>query len=250
MAQVVANLLINAAGYTPPGGHIWLSAEQDDDAVTIRVRDDGEGIEPELLPRVFDLFVQGTRSFERTQGGLGLGLAIVKSLVTLHGGTVNVTSDREGSEFVVRVPIGRLPREETSDPTEDRLSPPRAVKRILVVDDNEDARELLGDVLRTFGHEVEVAHDGPTALGKLETFPADVAILDLGLPLMDGFELARRILECHREARPRLIALTGYDRAEHVAKGRAVGFDTHLVKPVNLPVLVAAIERPGATPPS
>jgi CheY-like chemotaxis protein len=125
---------------------------------------------------------------------------------------------------------------------EDRPSPTTAGKRILLVDDNEDARELLGDMLRTFGHEVELAPDGPSALGKLETFDAEVAILDLGLPVMDGFELARRISETMQDARPRLIALTGYSREVDIAQGRAVGFDVHLVKPVDIPLLVAAID--------
>ena len=192
----------------------------------------------------------------RSEGGLGLGLAIVKSLVALHGGTVDVASEGvgKGSEFIVRLPAIAAPQREASmaASTEATAAPSRPGKRILLVDDNEDARELLAEVLRAFGYDVEMAEDGPTALGKLQTFQADVAILDLGLPVMDGFELARRITETHTAPRPRLIALTGYGREGDLAQTRAVGFDAHLVKPVDVPVLVSAIdpdasELPDAT---
>jgi PAS domain S-box-containing protein len=249
MAQVVSNLLTNAAKYTPPGGHVWLSAGLEGEEVVIRVRDDGEGIGPGLLPRVFDLFVQGPRTIARSEGGLGLGLALVKNLVALHGGTVAATSEGvgRGSEFVVRVPSSPAVARRASAP-----SPPtvhgagHAGKRILVVDDNEDARELLGEMLREMGHDVELAGDGPAALDKLKMFPADVAILDLGLPVMDGFELARRIADTPADPRPRLVALTGYGREGDIARTRAVGFDAHLVKPVNLSLLVSAIDRGSA----
>jgi PAS domain S-box-containing protein len=243
MAQAVSNLLINAASYTPHGGHIWVDAWREADDAVISVRDDGEGIDAELLPRVFDLFVQGQRGFERSKGGLGLGLAIVKNLVGLHGGTVSVKSSAEGSEFIVRVPVlAGVP--EAAPLSDDRPQPALGgTRRILLVDDNEDARELLGDMLRTFGHEVEAAPDGPAALARLEKFSPDVAILDLGLPGMDGFELAQRISETLKDARPRLIALTGYGRESDVKQGRAVGFDLHLVKPVDIPVLVTAIDQ-------
>jgi signal transduction histidine kinase/CheY-like chemotaxis protein len=246
MAQVVSNLLINAASYTPHGGHIWVEARREADDAVISVRDDGEGIDAELLPRVFDLFVQGQRGFERSKGGLGLGLAIVKSLVGLHGGTVSAKSSAEGSEFTVRIRV--LPQLPEATPLSDDTSQAAlsGTRRILLVDDNEDARELLGDMLRTFGHEVEAAPDGPAALARLEGFSPDVAILDLGLPGMDGFELARRISETLKDARPRLIALTGYGRESDVKQGRAVGFDLHLVKPVDIPVLVRAIDESAA----
>jgi PAS domain S-box-containing protein len=245
MAQVVSNLLTNAAKYTPPGGHVWLSAELEGGEAVIRVRDDGEGIGPDLLPRVFDLFVQGHRTIARSEGGLGLGLALVKNLVALHGGTVAVTSEGpgRGSEFVVRVPalpLGTRAAEPAAPPVP---IAGHAAKRILVVDDNEDARELLGEMLREIGHHVELAADGPSALDKLKMFPADVAILDLGLPVMDGFELARRIAETPAGPQPRLVALTGYGGEGDVARTRAVGFDAHLVKPVNLASLVSAIDR-------
>jgi PAS domain S-box-containing protein len=253
LAQVVANLLTNAAKYTPPHGHVWLSAAREGGQVVIRVRDDGEGIGPELLPRVFDLFVQGRRTIARSEGGLGLGLALVKSLVTLHGGTVGASSEGagRGSEFVVRIPWldAVAPGTRPLPGAEGRPARPEAKqngKRILLVDDNQDASETLADVLRELGHEVEVAADGPTALRQLRAFAAEVAILDLGLPVMDGFELARRVCEERAGARPRLIALTGYGRERDFAQSRAVGFDVHLVKPVDLPTLVAALEPGGA----
>ena len=182
------------------------------------------------------------RTVARSEGGLGLGLALVKSFVTLHGGTVAATSEGpgRGSEFVVRIPALALnevnvPKGETPPP----MSPEG--KRILVVDDNEDAREMLADLLRDLGHEVVVADDGPSALHRLDGFSAEVAILDLGLPVMDGFELERRVRERQSSTRPRLIALTGYGRERDFAQSRAVGFDAHLVKPVDMSALIAAI---------
>jgi CheY-like chemotaxis protein len=223
---------------------VWLSADLEDGNAVIRVRDDGEGIGPDLLPKVFDLFVQGARSIARSEGGLGLGLALVRSLVTLHGGTVTATSDGPGlgSEFVVRVPALPLGARPAPSPPAGVQPAGHAGKRILVVDDNDDARELLAEMLRTMGHDVELAADGPRALEKLRTFAADVAILDLGLPVMDGFELARRILDSQPNTHLRLIALTGYGRQADISRTRAVGFDAHLVKPVHLGRLVSAID--------
>ena len=249
LAQVVANLLANAAKFTPPGGHIWLSATRESGQAVIRVRDDGEGIGSDLLPHVFDLFVQGRQTLARSKGGLGLGLALVKSFITLHGGTVTAASQGpgRGSEFVVRIPalaaVEPPPRERPE-------APPRVVqggRRILVVDDNEDAREMVAEFLSALGHEVEVAQDGPEALRRLLIFPADAAILDLGLPVMDGFEVARRVSEQQAGHRPRLIALTGYGREQDIAQSRAAGFDVHLVKPVDMSALIAALD-PGTPP--
>ncbi len=247
MAQVVSNLLTNAAKYTPPGGHVWLSANREAGDVVIRVRDDGEGIGADLLPHVFDLFVQGPRTIARSEGGLGLGLALVKNLVSLHGGTVAATSDGpgRGSEFIVRVPAVRLAPRAAEPPPPAVEVAGQAGKRILIVDDNEDARELLGEMLREMGHRVELAADGPGALEKLSRFRADVAILDLGLPVMDGFELARRIAEAPAGTRPRLVALTGYGREGDIARTRAVGFEAHLVKPVSLSLLLSAVDGAG-----
>ncbi|HVZ35131.1 MAG TPA: hybrid sensor histidine kinase/response regulator, partial [Polyangiaceae bacterium] len=249
MAQVVSNLLTNAAKYTAPGGHVSLSAELEAGQAVIRVRDDGEGIGHDLLPRVFDLFVQGPRNIARSEGGLGLGLALVKNLVALHGGTVDARSEGlgRGSEFIVRLPALPIAARPAAAPAPPIQIAGRARKRILLVDDNEDARELLAEMLRALGHEVELSPDGPSALHKLETFAADVAILDLGLPVMDGFELARHIVDAHGKRRLRLIALTGYGREADIARTRTIGFDAHLIKPVHVPTLVAAIE--GEVPP-
>ena len=248
LAQVLANLLDNAAKYTPPGGRVWLSAERQGGAVVIRVRDDGGGITPELLPRVFDLFVQGAQSVARPEGGLGLGLALVKSFVGLHGGTVSAASGGagQGSEFEVRLPA-LATAEIAATPVTTRIPVNQQGKRILVVDDNEDAGEMLAELLRTMGHEVQVALDGPTALRQLRAFPAEVAILDLGLPVMDGFELARQVRAQQEGMPPRLIAVTGYGRDRDIAQSRSAGFDVHLVKPVDIAALVTALE-PAAAP--
>ena len=249
LAQVVSNLLTNAAKYTPSGGHVWLSAEREGSHAVIRVRDDGDGIGPDLLPNVFDLFVQGARTIARSEGGLGLGLALVKSLVTLHGGTVAATSNGpgRGSEFVVRVPALPVTAPSVGVPSPALRVAGGTPRRILLVDDNEDASEMLAEMLRTLGHEVVLAHDGPTALQKLRAFAAEVAILDLGLPVMDGFELARQISETSTKSRPRLIALTGYGREGDIARTRAVGFEVHLVKPVDAMLLIAALD-PASSP--
>ena len=250
LAQVIANLLDNAAKYTMEGGHVWVTAAREGDLVVIKVRDDGSGITAELLPNVFDLFVQGAQSVARPEGGLGLGLALVKSFVGLHGGTVSAASEGRGrgSEFVVRMPA-LAAAEVPAAPHAPWDAPPSSSKRILVVDDNEDAGEMLAELLRSMGHEVQVAPDGPTALRHLRGFPAEVAILDLGLPVMDGFELARQVRAQHeakpsegRGKRPRLIAVTGYGRDRDVAESRAAGFDVHLVKPVDIGALVSALD--------
>ncbi|HTA20992.1 MAG TPA: PAS domain S-box protein [Polyangia bacterium] len=247
LAQVLANLLSNAAKYTPPHGHVWLTAALEGDDVVVRVRDDGEGISPELLPRVFEMFVQGSRTAARSEGGLGLGLALVKSFVALHEGSVVATSDGlgKGSEFVVRIPAIRDTAATATPPRSDLADGTARARRILVVDDNEDARELLAELLRSLGHEVAVAEDGPTALEQLRAFSAEVAILDLGLPVMDGFELARRVRDQQGAAAPRLIALTGYGLDRDLLQSRAAGFAVHLVKPVDAADLVAAIESTG-----
>ncbi len=247
LAQVVSNLLTNAAKYTPPRGHVQLVAERERDEIVIRVRDDGEGISAELLPRVFDMFVQGKRTFDRSEGGLGLGLALVKNLVALHGGTVSASSAGRGagSEFVVRLAAfsgGTAVR----DAAEPRIvsSTPRK-KRVLVVDDNRDAAVLLAEALTLLGYEAVVALDGHAALERLRDFPAEAAVLDLGLPVIDGFELARRIGESFASRRPRLIALTGYGQELDRERSSHAGFDAHLVKPIDVAAVVAALEQGG-----
>ena len=250
MAQVIANLLDNAAKYTTEGGRVWVNAAREAESIVIRVRDDGGGITADLLPKVFDLFVQGAQSVARPEGGLGLGLALVKSFVSLHGGTVSAASDGpgRGSEFVVRLPAMATAEQPVAWPAE-RAPHAAAGKHILVVDDNEDAGEMLAELLRALGHEVQVAPDGPTALRRLREFQADVAILDLGLPVMDGFELARQVRAQEGNGHPRLIAVTGYGRDRDIAASRAAGFDVHLVKPVDVDALVAALDPSPAPKP-
>jgi len=212
LTQVFANLVTNAAKYTDRGGHLHVGVQQVGDEVVIAVRDDGIGIDAALLPRVFELFVQGYQSSERAVGGPGLGLTLVRALVDLHGGHVEAHSAGlgAGSTFTVRLPVVDVATAEVvpqARPTE--LEPPSKRRRILVVDDNEDACLLLAEVLQALGHDVRTAGDGPAALELVTAWKPQVAILDIGLPVMDGFELASR-LRAELAPPPRLIALTGY----------------------------------------
>lgn len=244
LTQVFTNLLTNAAKYTEPDGHVFVSVRQTGDQVVIEVRDDGIGISKDLLPRLFDLYVQGAESTERAAGGLGLGLTLVRSLVKLHGGVVDARSDGPGlgSSFTVRLPV--VHQAMTAEPAEplSMVFPPADHKRrILIVDDNEDARLLLSDMLAAIGHEVRSAGDGPEALEVIKGFTPEVAILDIGLPSMDGYELATRIRETMQGATPRLIALSGYGQAADQQRSQSAGFDQHLVKPVDLRRLLDSI---------
>ena len=244
LAQVVANLLSNAARYTEAAGHVEVRARRDGDAIVLVVRDDGVGIAAEILPTVFDLFVQAPQSSARTDGGLGLGLAIVRGLVELHGGRVVARSDGpgRGTELEVRLPAALAAAD--APPPPPVVAPRAAVtRRILVVDDNADAADLLGEVLDAHGHEIRVALDGPSALRVAEEFRPEIAVLDLGLPVMDGYELAQRLRATPALAGLRLIAVTGYGQETDRARSRAAGFDAHLAKPVSVDQLVTLIER-------
>ncbi|MEA2696425.1 MAG: hypothetical protein QOI66_696 [Myxococcales bacterium] len=253
MAQVIANLLTNAAKYTEPGGHISVRAGRDGHEIVLRVKDDGIGLSPELLPRVFDLFVQGYRSADRGPGGLGIGLALVRNLVALHNGTVVAMSEGEGkgSEFVVR-----LPRSQSQSTVMEAAELPRALsavkkadvsRRILVVDDNEDAADLLAEILVDAGHEVVVAHDGLQALSAVETFTPEVALLDIGLPVMDGYELAIMLRE-RLQPRPRMIAITGYGQDHDRERSQVAGFDAYCVKPLHPDKMLTLIEDVAPMP--
>jgi len=242
LAQVIANLLTNAARYTDPGGRIRVRAARAGDDAVITVTDTGVGIAPEMLPHVFEMFVQAPQTLARTRGGLGLGLAIVKSLVELHGGRVAVRSEGagQGSTFEVRLPaLGPA----VAEPPRSARAPAPAARRlrILVVDDNQDAAALLGELLESHGHEIRTAHDGPAALRVVEDFQPELALLDIGLPVMDGYELALRL-----RARPelhamRLIALSGYGQEADRLRSRAAGFEHHLAKPVTIAKLLELI---------
>jgi signal transduction histidine kinase/CheY-like chemotaxis protein len=249
MAQVVANLLTNAAKYTDPGGEILVTAQREGGSIAIRVKDSGAGIAPEILPRIFDMFVQGKQSLDRTEGGLGLGLTIVRSVVELHGGVVTARSEGlgRGTEMEVRLPA--LPQQlldlapiEDDEPTTETSRPRLVGKRVLVVDDNSDAAETLADILRELGHTTSVAHDGPTALAAATAFRPHIALLDIGLPVMDGYELARRLREHPDLGKTHLFAITGYGQESDRERSRAAGFQEHLVKPIDLAHLATLID--------
>ena len=244
LAQVIANLLSNAAKYSPHGSAIVLAAAREGDRVVIRVSDNGQGIPPDLLPFVFDLFVQGDRSLDRSQGGLGIGLTLVRELVALHGGSAQAKSGGvgKGAEVIVRLPAKKPPETPiVSRPPPARRAPGR--KRILVVDDNADAADLLAEALTDDGHEVTTAHDGLAALAMAEKVNPEVILLDIGLPGMDGFEVAKTLRNKPAFARTRLIALTGYGQDSDRTKALAAGFDLHLVKPIDLETLLRALEH-------
>ncbi len=245
LAQVFANLLNNAAKYTPDGGQIGLTVETAAGEAVVRVRDNGVGIAADLLPHVFDLFTQGDRSLARSEGGLGIGLSMVKRLVELHGGSVQARSDGpgRGSELIVRLPTVRSqePGARGQGPASSSLAPdscpPAPGRRVLVVDDNTDAADSLALLLRLSGHDVRTVHDGPTALEVAEAFRPEVVLLDIGLPRMDGYEVARRLRQRDGAKRVLLVAVTGYGQEEDRRRTAEAGFDAHLVKPAE-PVAV------------
>jgi CheY-like chemotaxis protein len=259
LAQVVANLLTNAARYTARGGRIMVSARREGgeaarSEIVIRVKDNGSGISPDLLPRIFDLFIQGHRSSDRAEGGLGLGLALVKNLVLLHGGSVVALSDGpgKGSEFVIRLPPAaeaQVPASTRSEPARPPSPPSNAHgRRILIVDDNNDAADSLADLLRDFGHEVEVAYSPVAALDLMEAFRPEVAVLDIGLPVMDGYELAARFRSNPVTAHCLLIALTGYGQSHDRTRCQEGGFQHHLVKPVDIGKLLKLVAGENGAP--
>jgi PAS domain S-box-containing protein len=239
LLQCVSNILANAIKYTEPGGKIRVLTHGDSDSAFIEISDTGAGLPPELIPRVFDLFVQSDRTLDRAQGGLGVGLAVVKRLVEMHQGEVTARSDGpgRGSTFEIRLPrIARpAPMSDVGEPFE---SEPR---RILIVDDNTDAADSLGLLLRFKGHETHVVYSGKDALASVESFKPDVAVLDIGLPEMNGYDLARQIRTMPQAKGLRLIALTGYGQTEDQQRAYAAGFDGHLVKPVTLAALEHAM---------
>jgi signal transduction histidine kinase len=245
LAQVFGNLINNAAKYTEPGGEIWITGTSEADHAVISVRDTGIGIAADMLPRIFELFVQERQALDRAQGGLGLGLAIVRSLVQLHGGTAAVRSDGpgKGTVFTVTLPLaselacGAEP--EADQPIDGR----KGHKRVLIVDDNEDIAVMISELLTVWGYETRYAHDALAALAMAESFAPDVAVLDIGLPVMDGYELARRFGQNTALARTRLIAVTGYGQEQDRKRAHDAGFAAHLVKPVDPERLRRAIEE-------
>jgi PAS domain S-box-containing protein len=249
LAQVFANLLNNSAKYMEPGGTIEIAASADDHDVTVAVRDCGVGISSDLLPHVFDMFVQADRSLERAQGGLGIGLTLVRQLVQLHGGTVMALSDgpAQGSEFVVRLPRAAAPVEEQLEAPADRAAALPTL-RVLVVDDNRDAVESLSLLLTLAGQTVAHAHDGREALAQFAAFDPDVVVLDIGLPVLNGYEVARQ-MRATAARKVALVALTGWGQDEDRRRTTDAGFDYHLVKPVefeSLKSLLASLVPPAS----
>jgi signal transduction histidine kinase len=250
MAQVVSNLLTNAAKYSDARSRIHVTGKRAGESVVLSVKDEGSGIAPEMLSRVFEAFVQQPQTLDRSRGGLGLGLAIVKSLVEQHGGSVRVHSLGlgHGSEFIVELPWDpsvRTPRSEPKTSFE-ASSTSGQQKRVLVVDDNEDAAVMLQHALGSLGYQVEVALDGPSALSVCQSFSPDVALLDIGLPVMDGYELAERLRELlvasGRVPHLRLLAVTGYGQETDRSRSAGAGFNEHLVKPIDLGRLARSLE--------
>ena len=244
LTQIVVNLLNNAAKYTEPGGRVDIEARREEDFAVVLVRDNGMGIPPEMLPHVFEMFTQGEWSAECSQGGIGIGLALVRRLIELHGGTITARSDgiAQGTEFVVRLPA--LLSEATTrcggvqyDDDQLGLLPKSPRRRILVVDDNVDAASSLSMLLSLDGHDVQAAYDGQSALRLAEEFRPAVVLLDIGLPRMDGYQVARRLRELPDMQSVLLVALTGYGQEDARRRSHEAGFDAHLVKPLDLAAL-------------
>jgi CheY-like chemotaxis protein/two-component sensor histidine kinase len=238
--QIVTNLLTNACKYTDPGGTITVELERSGPDAVVRVRDTGIGIAPEVLPRVFELFAQAERTLDRAQGGLGVGLTISRNLAQLHGGTIDARSGGlgRGSEFVVRLPVAPTDAAEAAArPATNGGVPDAPRKRVLVVDDHPDVAESLVMLLELLGHRVASVSDGPLAIAAARDQRPDLMLVDIGLPRMDGYEVARIVRADPALAGVVLIALTGYGTAEDRARSRAAGFDHHLVKPVPVDAL-------------
>ena len=242
LEQVISNLLDNAAKYTNPGGRIALTLARENGEAVLSVRDNGIGLAPEVLERVFDLFMQVDNSLVRSGGGLGLGLAVVHRVLELHGGHIEARSDGlgQGSEFIVRLPVlsaaTKMPQPAVGAQTNSAVPAGRA-RRVLIVDDNADSAESMALLARSWGYEVAVARDGPSALALAESFAPESALVDIGLPGMDGHELARRLREQPRYRDLFLVALTGYGRPEDRNSAHAAGFDAYLVKPAEIEAL-------------
>jgi CheY-like chemotaxis protein len=233
--QVVVNLLTNAAKYTRDDGKIAMVVQREGDRAVLRVRDNGVGIAPDLLPVVFDLFTQADQSLDRSQGGMGIGLSIVQRVVMLHGGTVEAHSDGvgRGSEFVVRLPLATAPSRQPEGVAEPHISTNGHSLRVLVVDDNKDAADTTAALLRQAGHEVQVCYSGQTAMVAALDFVPQAVLLDIGLPVVDGIELARRLRQTEELKHTLLVAVTGYGQETDGVRWQEAGFDAYLIKPVD-----------------
>jgi CheY-like chemotaxis protein len=247
LTQVVGNLLTNAARYTPEGGSISVRGWREDGQVVLAVRDTGRGIPAASLESIFGMFVQGKDVMQRVGGGLGVGLALARRLAELHGGSVVAKSEGEGkgSEFTLRLPVGALPQ---ATPQAKAAPPPEkvAAKRVLIVDDNLDAAATLDQLMRSLGHTTMVAHDGTQALRMAAEFKPEVVLLDIGLPGMSGYEVARR-LRAHSAHVMKIIAVTGWGTETDRSRSAEAGFDLHLVKPVDESALQRVMENGGSS---
>jgi CheY-like chemotaxis protein len=232
-------LLNNAAKYMAPGGQIWLSAASEGDIAVISVRDTGFGIAPEMLPKIFQMFTQEVRDDKHAQGGLGVGLALAQRLIEMHGGRIEAKSPghNRGSEFVIRLPLIARQSSATDAVPTAQPKPASQGTSILIVDDNKDAAYSLGLLLRMLGHDVRTANDGPAALKVLESYGPNLVLLDLGMPGMNGCEVARRAREMPNCKGTLFVALTGWGQEEDRQRTREAGFDHHLLKPVNVGAL-------------
>ncbi len=246
LAQVIGNLLTNAAKYTEANGQIWLTAERAGDMAVLRVRDNGIGITTAMLPRIFELFVQVDHASTKDQGGLGIGLTLVKNLVEMHNGTVEVHSEGlgKGSEFVVRLPVSQEAIEDRRSVAAERSThvPSPSGLRLLVVDDNQDAAVSLAMLLQLQGHEVRVAHSGMAALEMTRSYLPHVIFLDIGMPGMDGYEVARRMRQQPGLENVVLAALTGWGQQEDRRRTSEAGFNHHLVKPPEPTALAGVLD--------
>ena len=234
LVQCISNILTNSAKYTDAGGEIHVDVREEQGFGLVSISDNGIGISPELLPQIFDLFVQSQRSLDRSQGGLGIGLSVVHRLIEMHGGNVHAFSDGPGlgARFEVRLPL----IEKASDETEEQAVMAGPARRILIVDDNADAADSLAMMLNLTGHTAEAVYGSTQALAHVAEFQPEVILLDIGLPGMDGYEVARRLRATGNMAR--IVALTGYGQSEDVERGKRAGFDAHLIKPVDLQSLL------------
>jgi two-component system, chemotaxis family, CheB/CheR fusion protein len=233
LAQIFSNVLINAAKYTNPGGHIALRATQEGEEVVVAIRDNGIGISSGLMPHLFDLYAQGREALGRDEGGLGIGLSLVRGLTVLHGGSIEARSEGpgRGSEFIIRLPIGR-PLEKVAEVEFKRTASPGTALKVMVVDDNRDAVEMCAALLEIMGHQVQTAHTGRRALELADTFRPDALLADIGLPDIDGYELARKIRASSWGSGIVLIAVTGWGKEDDRRRAFASGFDYHLTKPI------------------
>ena len=248
LAQMLSNLLVNALKYTPEGGRIAVRVATEEDTVVLAVTDTGDGIPPALLERIFDLFVRGDQALGRTGSGLGIGLTLVRRLAELHGGSVQAASagPGRGSAFTVRLPSIAAPaeRQQPAEPVRRERSP----RRVLIVEDNADSRAMLHAMLELWGHEVHEAPDGESGLERAVTVRPDIALIDVGLPGLDGYEVARQIRASVGGEHIFLVAVTGYGEPDDLRRARAAGFDSHLAKPVDVKALAAILGAAGRQP--